>query len=200
MSQQRPAPVTVPHRPTRVDAARNFDRLVVTADIVFSEQGADASLDEIAKRAGVGSGTLYRHFPNREALMTAVYWGRIEELCAEGEKLRDAPEPDHALITWLGMLIDLTSKRALAMALMTHQREQASELFRACRQALDAAASPLLARAQVAGMMRPDLSVGDLLTFSHAIAAAVERMPDGPDHGARLLDLLIEGLRTRTEP
>jgi AcrR family transcriptional regulator len=186
-------------RPTRADARRNYHALLAAAGAVFTEQGTDASLDVIAKRAGVGSGTLYRHFPTREALMTAVFWERIQELCAEAEKLHDAAVPVDGLTTWLGMLMELTTRRGLAQALIESNEDNASELFHACHEALDTAASPLLTRAQEDGSIRADLALADLLTFAHAIASAVARSPDGMNHARRLLDLLVNGLRTPRE-
>lgn len=200
MSSSKPVPPPLlPQRPTRADARRNYDRLVAAAEVVFAEQGNEASLDEIARRAGVGSGTLYRHFANREAVMTAVFWERVQALCAEGERLLTGPSPTGSLVTWLRMLIELTAQRGLATMLMSGQQEATLQLFRACRQAMTATAAPLLRRAQREGDIRPDLSVADMITFSHAIAAATERMPPGEAHGDRLLTLLVHGLRVRAE-
>src|SRR5687767_9418019 len=92
---------TVGGRRLRADAQRNIERLVDAAREAFTEYGAEASLDDIARRAGVGSGTLYRHFPTRLSLMEAAYRAGVEQLCARGEQLRDAEVAGEALIEWL---------------------------------------------------------------------------------------------------
>ncbi|QFZ24476.1 TetR/AcrR family transcriptional regulator [Saccharothrix syringae] len=187
----------MPDRPTRSDARRNYDRLVEAADLAFTEHGTDASFDEIAKRAGVGSGTLYRHFPTREALMRAVFAERINKVCAQGEELLATDDPLHALTSWLRQLIDLTMRRGLATALVAREKTSTSELFHACHEALRVTARPLLARAQLDGGIRPDLALTDLLLLCHAIASSVERSREGAEQANRLLDLVLEGLRTR---
>nr|QLJ96652.1 TetR/AcrR family transcriptional regulator [Micromonospora carbonacea] len=188
-------PPTVTERPTRSDARRNYDRLVAAANLVFAEHGTDASLDEIAKRAGVGSGTLYRHFPTKDRLMTAVFWERVRALCERGNELAGTMSPLEALVTWLRLLIDLTMRRGLATALMTQGSDRTSELFHACHEALNATAGPLLANAQQDGAIRPDLRLADLIQLCHAIASAVERSPTAKADADRMLDLLIGGLR-----
>lgn len=190
-----------PLRPTRADARRNYDRLVAAAGELFDEYGTDVPLDDVVRRAGLGSGTLYRHFPNRGALMAAVFWDRIEVLCAEAEELLAAPDSTAAFTEWLRKLIRLTMRRGLAVALAAEQRDAASEVFlHQCHVALEGASSPLLVRAQRDGGIRADLAADDLLTFAHTIASAAERARDGVAHADRLLDLLLDGLRTREVP
>src|SRR4051794_19434042 len=104
----------------RADAQRNRDRLTAAAQAVFGEQGAGASLDEIAKRAGVGPGTLYRHFPTREALQEAVYRDAVQRLCAAGDQLRSDADPRRALVEWMRLLLDhMITRRGLAEALVS---------------------------------------------------------------------------------
>ncbi|KAB8167944.1 TetR family transcriptional regulator [Streptomyces sp. 3MP-14] len=195
------APPFTPTRPSRADARRNYDRLVAAADELFDEQGTDVPLDDVVRRAGLGSGTLYRHFPNRDALMAAVFWERIEVLCQEAESLLAEPESTQAFTAWLRKLIRLTMRRGLAAALAAGQRSTVSEVFlNQCHLALEGASTPLLARAQADGGIRPDLRADDLLTFAHTIASAAQRAPDGEQHADQLLELLLEGLRTRNEP
>ncbi|WP_393062904.1 TetR/AcrR family transcriptional regulator [Streptomyces sp. LN549] len=200
MPRSRPAPPSLPVRPTRTDARRNYDRLVAAADELFAERGTDAPLDEIARRAELGSGTLYRHFASRDALMAAVFWGRIEALCEEGENLLTAESSVEGITVWLRSLIRLTMRRGLAAALAADQKDSGSELFRYCREALEAAATPLLLRAQRDGAFCQELATSDLLTFAHAIAVSAERSPDSEGHADRLLRLLLHGLCTRDEP
>jgi AcrR family transcriptional regulator len=184
-----------------VDARRNYDRLVAAAGELFDEQGTEVPLDDVVRRAGLGSGTLYRHFPSRDALMAAVFWDRIEVLCEQAESLLAEPESTAAFTDWLRRLIRLTMRRGLAMALAAGQRDAESELFlHQCHVALEGASTPLLVRAQRDGGIREDLKAEDLLTFAHTIASAAERAPDGEECADRLLELLLDGLRTRDEP
>lgn len=185
-------------RPSRADARRNFDRLVAAADAVFSEQGVEAPLDDIAKRAGLGSATLYRHFPTRDALVGAVIWERIAALCHQGAELLAVDPPAAALCTWLRAVIGLTKRRGLAAALMASKWKDTSELFEACHRALEKTTALLLERAQRDSGIRPDLSVTEVLMFANAIASGVEHSPDPDERADRMLMLLWEGLRTDT--
>lgn len=181
-------------RPTRADARRNFDQLVAAADAVFTEQGVDAPLDDIAKRAKVGSATLYRHFPTRDALIGAVIWERFGALSRQGAELLNAECPAAALHAWLRAMIDLTMRRGLASALMASAWNDTSELFAACHHALEETAALLLERAQRDGSIRPDLSLTDMITFANAIASGIEHSPDREERADRMLKLLLEGL------
>jgi AcrR family transcriptional regulator len=183
-------------RPSRADARRNFDRLVAAADAVFAEQGVDAPIDDIAKRAGVGSATLYRHFPSRDALVGAVIWERIGAVCRQGTELLEVEPPVRALTSWLRAVIDLTMRRGLAAALIASKWNDVSELFDACHHALEETAALLLERAQRDGSIRPDLSLTDVLTFANAIASGVAQSPDRDERADRMLRLLLEGLMT----
>jgi AcrR family transcriptional regulator len=182
---------------TRVDARRNYDRLLNVAHEVFDERGANASLEEIARRAGLGSATLHRHFPSRYALMAAVYWNQIEALCAAGRDLVDAKSSGDALTAWLRQLIAVAAERGLATALMTSRRDATARLFDACHDAIRAAGAPLLARAKQAGAIRADVELEDVLQLANAIALTVEHDSRAPERVDRLLSLLIDGLRGR---
>ena len=194
---------TPPHHivpPTRADARRNFERLVAAADAVYTEQGVDAPLDEIAKRAGVGSGTLYRHFPNREALIGAVVWERIRAVCELGEELAEGSSGLEALRTWLRAMIALTMRRGLAQALLARSQATASELFAAAHHALYESARPLLKRAQAEGEIDAEVELTDLLTFANAIASSVEHSPDPEERAERMLELLFQGVASPPGP
>ena len=183
-------------RPRRADARRNYAHLLDVARVAFAERGADASLEDIARRAGVGIGTLYRHFPTRQALLEAVFGDRVEALCAEASDLLVAPSPGDALATWLRAVVrHITLYRGLAAALAPILDKE-SEPASSWHGAIHAAGAALLARAQQSGAVRPDIGVADLLKLANAIAVATEQAPESAD---RLLALVMDGL-WRHEP
>jgi AcrR family transcriptional regulator len=181
----------------RADARRNHERLLAAAAAVFTEHGADdASLEEIARRAGVGIGTLYRHFPTRQALLEAVYKDQAEALHARALELLDSPSPTEALVTWLRAMIEFgATKRSLSKSLMATLGKD-SELVSTCSTLIREAATPLLTRAQQAGEVRADTDTTDLLRLSHAIAVACEHASPHADQADRLLSLMFDGLRS----
>src|SRR5450631_3711287 len=137
-------------RPKRADAQRNYDRVVAAAREAFADRGASTSLEEIARRAQVGIGTLYRNFPTRQDLLEAVYVDEVAVLCRSAEDLAGLP-PWDALVAWLQRFVAyLATKRALAEELLAYVDRDA-EFFRACRNAFYGAGEPLLERAQAAG-------------------------------------------------
>ena len=184
-------------RPLRADARRNLERLVETARVAFAAHGPNAPLDDIARAAGVGSGTLYRHFPNRTALMEAVYRANVERLCAEGDRLSATEPPAHALLDWLrGFVRVVSEKRGLAAALTAEGRT--SELFSQCHAMINATGTRLLDRAKAAGAVREDVPLSDVLGMAKAFAMAGETSPEGSALSERLLVLSMDGLRPRT--
>ncbi|MFE3151999.1 TetR/AcrR family transcriptional regulator [Streptomyces sp. NPDC059218] len=189
-----------PPRPMRADARRNYDRLLGEARTAFAEHGTDASLEDIARRAGVGIGTLYRHFPNRHALMNAVFQEALTSLITRSRELAQAREPCAGLVEWLGAIITHAGEyRGLAQALMSTSQDETSALAQ-CNVPLREAGAVLLVRAQESGAVRPDVSIGDLLQLTNAIALAAEQSPDDPELAGRLLMLTLRGLKgARTE-
>jgi AcrR family transcriptional regulator len=179
----------------RADARRNRQRLLDAALQVYAERGADdASLDEIARRAGVGIGTLYRHFPTRQALLEAVYRDQVEELCAVARELHDEAPPQQALERWLRALMAFaTTKKNLSSSLMSGPNK--SEVATSCSAMVREAATRLLADAQAAGQVRGDVDAIDLLRMSHALAIAADQPYSHPDQGERLMSVLLAGLR-----
>jgi AcrR family transcriptional regulator len=176
----------------RADAQRNRDRLTAAAQEVFSEQGAGASLDEVAKRAGVGPGTLYRHFPTREALQEAAYRDAVERLCAAGGELRDNPDARQALIEWMRLLLEhMVARRGLAEALVSALGKQ-GEVFVASHRDLHEVGAELVDRARLAGAARADLDHRDLLWMIHGISQA-NTGPDGAARAQRLLTIVTTG-------
>jgi AcrR family transcriptional regulator len=181
-----------PQAPMRADARRNRERLLTAATAAFAEHGADAPLEDIARRAGVGIGTLYRHFPTRLALQESVFRSQVDAVCARGQELACAPSPGDAFLAWLHVLSGyLATKRGLSRALI-EQLGKDSELLSSCSQVMKATAAMLLERAQQAGEVRADISALDVMRLVHGIAVATEQAPGETD---RLLSLMLEGLR-----
>ncbi|MFU2339223.1 TetR/AcrR family transcriptional regulator [Streptomyces albidoflavus] len=188
-------PTETDQRPLRADARRNRERLLVQARRAFAAHGTDTSLEEIARRAGVGIGTLYRHFPHREALLSAVFADAVGELLERARVLLEAERPCAALVEWLRSLITHASEyQGLSGALMSASSGTGSELSR-CSDPMRDAGAALLGRAQEAGVVRPDISIGDLLQLTNAIALAAEATPDEPELADRLLSLTLRGIR-----
>ncbi|MCK9932691.1 TetR/AcrR family transcriptional regulator [Frankia sp. Mgl5] len=178
-------------RPPRTDARRNRERLLVVAREAFDEAGPDASLVEIARRAGVGQGTLYRHFPTRAALLSAVLADRIETLRRQAAELSAALSADEALAAWLHLfLVHARVNQGLAGAFMTEGPETAAI---DCHQTITAAAADLLGRAQRTGTARPDLSPDDLIQIVVGIALATARDGDA-GQADRLLTLVLDAV------
>ncbi|MEW1895645.1 TetR/AcrR family transcriptional regulator [Streptomyces albidoflavus] len=188
-------PTETDQRPLRADARRNRERLLVEARRAFAAHGTDTSLEEIARRTGVGIGTLYRHFPHREALLSAVFADAVGELLERARVLLEAERPCAALVEWLRSLITHASEyQGLSGALMSASSGTGSELSR-CSDPMRDAGAALLGRAQEAGVVRPDISIGDLLQLTNAIALAAEATPDEPELADRLLSLTLRGIR-----
>ncbi|MFC3500370.1 TetR/AcrR family transcriptional regulator [Micromonospora krabiensis] len=174
-------------RPKRADARRNYDALIAAARTVFAESGAGASLEEVARRAGVGIGTLYRNFPSRRELFEAVYVDEVQALSRSAADLADLP-PWDALVAWLHRFVGyVATKRALAEELI-HD----SDVFRSCRTEIFAAGEPLLRRAQDAGVARTDASFEDVVRLISGITAYQFMEPAQRD---RVLAMALDGLR-----
>lgn len=178
-------------RPLRADAQRNRDKLIAAAHEAFAERGASTSLEDIAKRAGVGIGTLYRNFPNRQTLLEAVYVEEVETACRAAADL-GALEPWQALETWLGGVVSyFATKQALASELMDYVDRDAP-LFMNCRAALFEAGGPLLERAQRAGEARRDTDIAEVVQIVGAITKIPGIEQPQLEH---LLRIAIDGLR-----
>ncbi|WP_205718632.1 TetR/AcrR family transcriptional regulator [Actinomadura sp. WMMA1423] len=184
-------------RPMRADARRNYERLITTARTAFTEHGTSASLDDIAKRAGVGSGTLYRHFPTRDALLHAVLRERIDGLLGHAEALLAEPDAEAALGRWLRVyLAGASSPRGTCTVIIEAMGpEWADTGLGAAASAIRSALGLLLERAQLAGAVHAGIDPGDLLRLANAIGVASERTPDPDAYADRMLTLLFGGLR-----
>lgn len=187
----------MPAAPKRADARRNYELLIGAATEAFAEHGADdVSLEEIARRAGVGIGTLYRHFPARQALLEAVYKDQVDGLEVLAGKLLTAESPGDALAEWLRAFAAFgRTKRSLSAALIATLGKE-SELLSACSKLLRGCTEALLTRAQEAGVVRPDVQSGDLLRLAHGLIMASEGAGADPGQADRMLSLLISGLLT----
>ncbi|WP_280313837.1 TetR/AcrR family transcriptional regulator [Nocardia wallacei] len=188
-------PTTTPTaRPMRADARRNYERIIECAREAFAEHGPQAPLDDIARRAGVGPGTLYRHFPQRDALIEAVYRSSIERLAAEAHQLVETRSPTEALEQWFRAQVDFVmDKRSLAATLKA-AIDRDSETFTLCSRLITDAAAAVLRPTQEAGLVRDDIQPRDLLRLGHGIGVACEASPEAAD---RLIAVTLAGLRTR---
>lgn len=179
-------------RPMRADARRNYEKLLAVAREAFAEDNS-VTLEEIARRAQVGIGTLYRHFPTRPDLLEGVYVVEVEDLCREAEELGDLP-PWDALVSWLHRYVQyIGTKRALAEQLNASLGKD-SDVFRSCRELVFDKGGRLLTRAQEAGAARTDATFDDVLRLVGGIT-----MMTFAEEGQmmRVLDMALDGLRAR---
>jgi AcrR family transcriptional regulator len=183
-------------RKPRADSARNRERLIEAAKAGFAETGPDVSLEEIARRAGVGIGTLYRHFPNRDAVVAAVYRREVEQLADAADRLLAAHRPAEALRRWMRLLIDyIATKRMIAPALSA-MAGGPSELYSSSTGVITAAMSKLAQRAAEAGDIRADVEADDLLRALVGISYGYTA-PGWEASARRLVDVLMDGLGVR---
>jgi AcrR family transcriptional regulator len=189
-----PSAATV--RKPRADAARNRERVLEAAKIVFSAGGADASLEAVARRAGVGIGTLYRHFPTREALYEAVYRREVEQLGDLAEELKNEPKPVDALRRWLRSTVEFVATKKGMMAALALAAHGSPELNSYSRDRLTKAVGALLDRAVAAGEIRSDVSPEDLVRALIGMCLMHDQ-PGWQSTVSRLLDVFVDGLRVR---
>jgi AcrR family transcriptional regulator len=181
-------------RKPRTDAQRNRERILEVAKGAFTRSGANASLDDIAKEAGIGAGTLYRHFPTRDALIEAVYRTEVEKLAAAEKKFSESLPPIEALRAWMLLFVDhIAAKQIIAPALNTLVGGP-SKLFEGSRAQVQAAINALVKRAIKSGDMRRDLEPFDLLRALIGVSH-VASGPDWQQSARRLVDILITGSR-----
>ena len=181
-------------RKPRADAQRNRERILEVAKQAFTRSGADTSLDDIAKQAGVGPGTLYRHFPTREELLKAVYRNELENLATAGEKFAETMPPVEALRAWLLLFVDgVAAKQIIAPALNRLVGDH-KKVFEASYAQVHEAIRRLVKRAVKSGGIRKDLDPSDLLRVLVGVAN-VASSPDWQQSARRLVDILIAGSR-----
>lgn len=180
-------------RPLRADARRNYESLLAAAAAAFAANGADASLDDIARRAGVGIGTLYRHFPTRQALLAVLLRDSLDELVVDAWAKMASPSPGEALAAWLRDVVEhAATYRGLAAELLSST--EFSQTSGQC-QAMQIAGAQLLARAQMAGEVRSDVTAADFFKLVNGIAWATEQSPGDRDQVERLVRVMNDGLR-----
>jgi len=181
-------------RPQRADAKRNHERLVTAARNVFAEEGGGASMEAIAKEAGVGVGTLYRHFPKRIDVVEAVYREDVDELVGVAESVAAGMEPWPALVAWLEAFVRYASGKRRFLNELHEAFEKNPELRVASRERIEAAVSIVLTRAQEAGEARTDLDGPDLMQLLGSMCMSATLTPD---QSGRLLVMIEDGLRPR---
>ena len=180
----------------RADARRNRDALLAKAREIFDAGGFDLRFDDFARLAGVGIGTLYRHFPTREALAEAVYREEVAAMCAHARDLRATLPPDEALAAFLrGFVSHLRAHQGLARTLATLMATRSVALTEGS-EALAQAIGELLAAAAEDGTIRHDVGVGPVMMALHGISAAYDR-PGGPADADGVISLVLDGLRHR---
>jgi AcrR family transcriptional regulator len=181
-------------KPLRADAQRNRTRLLEAAVRAFSQDGPDVTLDAIAKDAGVGIGTLYRHFPTRESLVEAAYRNELDRLCDAAADLSQELTPEAAMRAWMDRFVDyMTTKRGMSDALRCVIASGGNP-FSHSRDRMTAAVTTLLDAGAAAGTIRPDVEPVDVLASLSGVTLAAGD-PDQRDQARRLLDLLMDGLR-----
>jgi AcrR family transcriptional regulator len=184
-------------RSQRADAVRNRERVLEAAQAVFSAGGPDASLEAVARRAGVGIGTLYRHFPTRQALFEAVYRREVEQLADLAQQLRSEPEPVEALRHWLRSNVEFVATKKGMSAALALAANSSSELAAYSRDRLTKAVGALLDRAIAAGEIRADISAEDILRALVGICY-INDQPGWQTSVLRLVDVFVDGLRSRS--
>lgn len=187
--------MSVSVRPLRADAQRNREKLLAAATEAFAEEGEGVALESVAARAGVGIGTLYRHFPSRDALVVAAYQLEVDSLCAAAEDLLGSHRADEALGIWAERFADyIAAKRSMGDALRAACSSSDSPVFADTRQRILGALRQLLDAGEADGTLRADVDPEDVMR----VINATWYLPDGPqwrDTVGRMLDLVIDGLR-----
>jgi AcrR family transcriptional regulator len=178
-------------RPMRADARRNYDAVVAAAREAFAEGGAETSLEGIARRAGVGIGTLYRHFPTRQALLEVVYRDEVAQVCRSAEELQQLPAWE-GFVAWIHRLAGyLVTKQALAHELLDYVAKD-SDVFKICRHNLFEAGEPLLARAQQQRAVRADTNLAEIIQLIGGIAK-IQNTDQAQRE--RILAIALDGLK-----
>ena len=180
-------------RKPRADSVRNRERLLNAAARIWGTGGGDASLEAVARRAGVGIGTLYRHFPTREALFEAVYRHEVDEVAELAEQMGQESSPVDALRQWLRAIVKLVATKKGMLAALALAADGRSDLYAYSAERLSKAIGTLLQRATKAGQIRADITPEDLLRALIGLCYSYDR-PDWQEPVTRLLDVFVDGL------
>jgi AcrR family transcriptional regulator len=181
-------------RKPRSDAQRNRERILEVAKQVFTRRGADASMDEIAKRAKIGPGTLYRHFPTRDNLLEEVYITEVEKLAAAQKRLSAELSAIKALRAWLLVFIDYIAAKKIIVPALNAMAGGPSRVFQQSSQVMEEAANALASRAVASGDLRPDVDPRDFMRAIYGLSA-VGSADDWPQKARKFVDILLRGSR-----
>ncbi|KOU39427.1 TetR/AcrR family transcriptional regulator [Streptomyces sp. WM6378] len=184
-------------RPLRADARRNRDKILAAAVRVLTEEGLDAHLEHIAKEAGVGSATLYRNFPTREALIEAVYRNEVAQLCDAAPGLLTQKPPYEALHDWTRLFLDYVTTKAGMVDALRAIAAKGNSPYGHSRDMVQAAITTLMDACAAAGTIRTDISPADMSAALEGIALTSAK-PEQRGRAERLLDLILDGLKTRS--
>jgi AcrR family transcriptional regulator len=181
-------------RKTRADAQRNRERILEVAKLVFTRRGTEASMDEIAKRARIGPGTLYRHFPTRDDLLAAVYISEVEKLAEAQRKFSAELSPAEALRAWMLVFIDYIAAKKIIAPALNAMAGGPSRVFQQTNRLMEEAANALASRAVASRDLRPDVDPMDMLRAIYGVSSAGST-DDWPAKARRFVDILIQGSR-----
>jgi AcrR family transcriptional regulator len=181
-------------RKPRSDAQRNRERILEVAKQVFTRRGADASMGEIARRAKIGPGTLYRHFATRDDLLATVYITQVEKLAAAQKKLSAELPPIEALRAWLLLFIDYIAAKKIIAPALNAMAGGPSRVFQQTNRLMEEAANALASRAVARKDLRPDVDPMDMLRAIYGVSSAGST-DDWPAKARRFVDILIQGSR-----
>jgi AcrR family transcriptional regulator len=181
-------------RKPRADAQRNRERILEVAKLVFTRRGTEASMDEIAKRARIGPGTLYRHFPTRDDLLAAVYISEVEKLAEAQRKFSAELSPAEALRAWMLVFIDYIAAKKIIAPALNAMAGGPSRVFQQTNRLMEEAANALASRAVASRDLRPDVDPMDMLRAIYGVSSAGST-DDWPAKARRFVDILIQGSR-----
>ncbi len=181
-------------RKPRADAQRNRERILEVAKQVFTRRGAEASMDEIAKRAKIGPGTLYRHFPTRDDLLAAVYISEVEKLAEAQRKFSAELPPVEALRAWMLVFIDYIAAKKIIAPALNAMAGGPSRVFQQTNRLMEEAANALASRAVASRDLRPDVDPMDMLRAIYGVSSAGST-DDWPEKARQFVDILIQGSR-----
>jgi len=181
-------------RKPRADAQRNRERILEVAKQVFTRRGAEASMDEIAKRAKIGPGTLYRHFPTRDDLLAAVYISEVEKLAEAQKKFSAELPPVDALRAWMLVFIDYVAAKKIIAPALNAMAGGPSRVFQQTNRLMEEAANALASRAVASRDLRSDVDPMDMLRAIYGVSSAGST-DDWPEKARRFVEILIQGSR-----